>query len=187
MATRQFAEEGFGGVTLRGLAAELGCSPMTPYRYFHNKEEIFDVVRIDCFREFAKRIGDAATQHDHPMERLRRPGQGLHPLRRGGAAALPHHVQLDRPEGSIDPPEHDALGRSWHILLETIQSCIEAGHLEGDPVDLAHYCWFSLHGAVTLHLANRLRWGRSLDDLVEPMLENVYRGSAARPQTEQDR
>ena len=54
-------------------------------------------------------------------------------------------------------------------------------------VKIRHYCWFSLHGAVTLHLADRLRWGRSLDDLVEPMLETLYRGAAARPQTEHDR
>ena len=44
-ATRLFAERGYRGVTLRSLAKELGVSPMTPYRYFENKEELFAMVR----------------------------------------------------------------------------------------------------------------------------------------------
>ncbi len=44
-------------MTLRALAAELGCSPMTPYRYFENKAELFAVVRADAFRRFAAFLG----------------------------------------------------------------------------------------------------------------------------------
>jgi AcrR family transcriptional regulator len=49
-ATRLFAERGYRGVTLRSLAKELGVSPMTPYRYFENKEELFAMVRTEAFR-----------------------------------------------------------------------------------------------------------------------------------------
>ena len=187
VATLRFAEEGFAGVTLRGLAEDLGCSPMTPYRYFANKEEIFDAVRVDAFEVFAERMREAAAGHDDPMDRLRALGRGYVRF----AMDEPHRYrimfQLDRPEGANEEPQQEALGGSWDVLLDTIRRCIDAGYLAGEAVDLAHYCWFSLHGAVTLHLANRLRWGRRLDDLVEPMLENLYRGAAARPQTEHER
>ena len=45
VATLRFAEHGYGGVTLRALAAELGCSPMTPYRYFENKGHALRVFK----------------------------------------------------------------------------------------------------------------------------------------------
>lgn len=184
VATRLFAEEGFAGVTLRGLAAELGCSAMTPYRYFANKEEIFDAVRLDAFRAFGEAIARVAAAHADPMERLRALGRGYVDF----AVREPHRYrimfQLDRAPNAVAPPEEEAQGQSWRVLLDTLRDCIAAGHLAGDPVDLAHYCWLGLHGAVTLHLADRLRWGRSLDDLVPPMLETLYRGAAARPQTE---
>ena len=45
VATGLFAERGYAGVTFRSLAERLGCSAMTPYRYFSNKEEIFAAVR----------------------------------------------------------------------------------------------------------------------------------------------
>jgi len=48
-ATRLFAEQGYQGVTMRALATSLGCSPMTPYRYFENKAEIFEAVRSAAF------------------------------------------------------------------------------------------------------------------------------------------
>lgn len=45
VATRRFAALGYEGVTIRALAAEIGCSPMTPYSYSKAKEEIFAAVR----------------------------------------------------------------------------------------------------------------------------------------------
>ena len=63
-AARLFAENGYEAVTLRAIAAELGCSPMTPYRYFANKEEIFRAVRLAGFEDFGRRIHEAAARHD---------------------------------------------------------------------------------------------------------------------------
>ena len=34
---------------MRGIAQELGCSAMTPYRYFENLEEIISMVRAQAF------------------------------------------------------------------------------------------------------------------------------------------
>ena len=38
VAEKLFAEKGPDAVTMRQLASELGVSPMTPYRYFADKE-----------------------------------------------------------------------------------------------------------------------------------------------------
>ena len=52
-AERLFAERGPDAVTMRQLAAELGVSPMTPYRYFQDKDDILAAVRANGFNRFA--------------------------------------------------------------------------------------------------------------------------------------
>ncbi len=41
---------------MRQLAAELGCSPMTPYRYFKDKDEILAAVRAAAFDRFSEAL-----------------------------------------------------------------------------------------------------------------------------------
>lgn len=69
-AARLFAEHGFEGVTLRALARELNCSPMTPYRYFRDKAEIFSSVRATAFRRFADAQQTAFESSSDPEVRL---------------------------------------------------------------------------------------------------------------------
>ena len=61
-ATRLFAAHGYEGVTMRALAKEIDCSPMTPYRYFANKAEIFDTVRSAAGTRFADAIHSAVKR-----------------------------------------------------------------------------------------------------------------------------
>src|SRR3954467_15223150 len=58
-AERLFAEKGLDGVTMRQLAAELGVSPMTPYRYFRDKEDILATVRANGFTRSAEALEQA--------------------------------------------------------------------------------------------------------------------------------
>src|SRR5512140_85867 len=55
-AERLFAERGPDAVTMRQLAAELGVSPMTPYRYFQDKDDILAAVRTNGFTQFAEAL-----------------------------------------------------------------------------------------------------------------------------------
>ncbi len=71
VATLRFAEHGYGGVTLRALAAELGCSPMTPYRYFENKAAIFEAVRLAALERFDDAQVAASEGIVDPFARLR--------------------------------------------------------------------------------------------------------------------
>src|SRR5579871_2429430 len=60
VAENAFATRGAQGVTMRELAKELGCSAMTPYRYFRDKEDILAMVRAAAFNRFAARLEAAA-------------------------------------------------------------------------------------------------------------------------------
>src|SRR5262245_11514499 len=54
VAEQMFAAHGPDGVTMRQLAAELGVSSMTPYRYFKDKDAILAAVRRRAFERFAE-------------------------------------------------------------------------------------------------------------------------------------
>src|SRR4030095_3397028 len=55
-AEKLFAERGRDAVTMREAAADLGVSPMTPYRYFQDKDDILAAVRTNGFNQFAEAL-----------------------------------------------------------------------------------------------------------------------------------
>lgn len=184
-ATRLFAEHGFKGVTMRSLAAEMGCSPMTPYRYFENKEDIFRQACAAAFDRLGQRCEAVVPEVEDPVERLRALGREYVRFAQAEPHAYRIMFQLEKPVDLGSDPDIDfALRRGWLTVLATCEECVKRGRLEGDPLTLAHIAWLGLHGVVTLHLSSRLNFQRELDDLLEPMLENFIRGSEARPPSE---
>ncbi|MCZ7619785.1 MAG: WHG domain-containing protein [Myxococcota bacterium] len=75
--------------------------------------------------------------------------------------------------------QEEELRRGWLVLRGAMEDGVRAGLLRGDPDELAHLSWISVHGLATLHLAGRLRLGRTIEDLVEPVLDSFFHGSAA--------
>jgi AcrR family transcriptional regulator len=183
VATRRFAEAGYAGVTLRGLAAELGVSPMTPYRYFRNKEEIFQAVRTDAFRRFGVSIEDAARGLRCPIERIKAIGRAYLRFARREPHAYRIMFQLDPPAPDADhePLQHEELRRGWQVLHDAMADGVARGLLRGEPTTLAHLAWIPMHGLVTLHLAEKLQLGAGIEALIEPLLESFFHGHAARP------
>lgn len=182
VATRRFAESGIEGVTLRGLARELGCSAMTPYRYFESKEEIFEAVRVAAFRRFNAQMTEVAGRFPDPIERLRATGRQYVRFAQTEPHAYRIMFQLDQPEHDEETGSHAELEGGWQPLVDTMREAVERGQMYGDPEDLAHCAWVSMHGLVTLHLAGKLKLGRALEELLEPVLDTLVRGAKARPE-----
>ncbi|MEO8701692.1 MAG: TetR/AcrR family transcriptional regulator [Kofleriaceae bacterium] len=186
VATKRFAKHGHAGVTMRALAEDLGCSPMTPYRYFRDKDEILDEVRLAAIEAFVVAQERAFARERAPLRRLRTMARAY------VAYAVDHpdqyrvmfqvEYQADRPP----TPEHVALQlRGWKPMRDTFAEAIERGELAGDPDEVAHICWASLHGLVTLHLAGKLRLGRALDSLVDPVIDHLIAGAASNSRPKQ--
>jgi len=173
VATRLFAEHGYSGVTLRALAAELGCSPMTPYRYFENKEAIFETVRQASFERFADCQTRAAGQAEDPIEQLRCLARAYAKFALDEPSAYRIMFQLDPPEARESYALMGSEHRSWRVMLEVVERAVDSGALSGDSDTLAHLFWSGTHGLVSLHLAGKLRLGRSLDVLLEAFLDGA--------------
>ena len=68
-------ERGPDGLTVRGLAAELGVGPMALYTYFRSKDELLDAVRDQVLRGLANAQADGDWS-----DRLRAIGTNLYRL-----------------------------------------------------------------------------------------------------------
>ena len=179
-ATRLFAEHGYAGVTLRAIASELRCSPMTPYRYFADKEAIFTAVRAAAYARFAAALRAESGSPD-AEERLTALGNAYVQFALNESHAYRIMFELDQTPTIVDPDLLCAEGDSWNELRGAVVYAVEQGVIEGDVDVLAHCYWAALHGLVSLHLAGKLQLGRGLEELVPPMLRAVIDGTRPRP------
>jgi AcrR family transcriptional regulator len=179
VAAHLFAERGYEGLTLRSIAAELGCSPMTPYRYFKDKREIFAAVRAAALREFAAAQEQARLAEDEPVAQLAALGRAYVRFGIEHPEAYRLMFELDQPLPDDFPELREASRAAWLPIRSAVEAVVEVGVLEGDPDVVAHVFWSGVHGIVSLQLAGKLNLGCSIDELVDPMLMTLLRGNLA--------
>ena len=157
VAQKRFAKQGVDGVSMRQLAEALGCSPMTPYRYFRNKEEILAAVRAAAFDRFASALEEAArkTRGD-----LRAGGQAMGEayirFALGDPDAYRLMFDLSHPHPDRYPELVRASARARHMMSAALEALVKAGIFVGDPQLLGYVFWATMHGLVVLHLAGKL-------------------------------
>ena len=158
MAQKRFARQGVDGVSMRQLADALGCSPMTPYRYFRNKDEILAAVRAAAFDRFAAALEEAAR------EDARRSARGRPRARARPTSASPwatptaYRLMFDlaQPHPDRYPELVRASTRARHLMSAALEALVEAGIFAGDAKLLGYVFWATMHGLVVLHLAGKL-------------------------------
>ena len=156
-AERLFVEKGPDAVSMRQLAAELGVSPMTPYRYFKDKEEIFAAVRTVAYDRFAETLEKAqAVEGD-----ARAKGAAMREAYLQFAFDHPQTYKLifdlHQPDAACYPDLQRAAERSHGTMSAYVPGLIELGVVQGDdPEHIGTMFWAATHGVVTLYLAGRL-------------------------------
>lgn len=168
--TALFAERGYQAVTMRAIGREAGCSAMTPYRYFAGgKAEIFAMVKAGAFRAFAEQQEKAASGTHDPLERVWALGRAYVDFGLRNRDAYRVMFQLRRTDDTVYPELAREERRAWLPLRSAVEAAVNEGALAGDAGDLAHLFWAKVHGLVSLHLAGKLKQGRSIDQLVRSM------------------
>ena len=176
VATRRFAQHGYAGVTLRGLAREVGCSPMTPYRYFEDKDAIFAAVRAAAFGRFADACETAAAREREPLARLAALGRAYLRFALDEPHAYRIMFELSQPD-ELDYPElAKQAERARGVKLRAVRAAIEARVITGDPIVVANLLWSGMHGVIVLHLAGKLHERPELEPICEAMMNTLIRG-----------
>lgn len=165
-------------VSLRQLAAAMGVSHTTPYRYFASKEALFMATRALAYTRFAAFLRPRLAAAPDPIARIHVLAQSYfeHAMQRTGEFRL--MFQLGQPRPDAWPSEHRAGLDTWRLVEQTAAGAIDAGCLVGDSAELAHLLWASIHGVVSLALAHRLTIGRSGESLIDPMMDAICRAHA---------
>jgi AcrR family transcriptional regulator len=70
-----YRAEGFGAVSMRRLAREVGCAPMTIYAHFEGKTDILRYLWADVLAEMSGEIQNEMKSIVAPVERLRTAAQ----------------------------------------------------------------------------------------------------------------
>jgi AcrR family transcriptional regulator len=171
-AERLFAQHGTEAVSVRQLAAALGVSAMTPYRYFKDKDAILAAVRARGFDRHAEALERAYAET---------------PLRRRAAAVGAAYVRfaLENPEAYKlmfdirQPNEGDypdlvrAGERSRRTMTRHLRDLIAAGALKGDPDLIGHMFWAALHGPLMLRFAGKLPAAYDAEVLIDALTAAV--------------
>ena len=153
VAEMKFSQQGFQAVTMRDLAAGMGVSSMTPYRYFKDKVEILAAVRTRAFTRLADAM-DAAEAKLSTSDWIQ-PGEAYFEW----AVANRDAYRLM----FIEPPTKDypELGAAMHRARETMAAGwrrLQAqGRFSGNVEEAAHMCWTATHGVLVLELSGMLR------------------------------
>lgn len=159
-AERLFAERGPDAVTMRQLAAELGVSPMTPYRYFQDKGDILAAVRTNGFNQFAEALEAARAGAKSARAKAAAVGDAYVRF----AFEHPHTYKLmfdlNQPVGDSEYPELDAAGQRAHATMSGwVRDQVQAGEMAGDPEQIGAMFWAATHGVVVLEMAGKLPAG----------------------------
>ncbi|WCE02419.1 TetR/AcrR family transcriptional regulator (plasmid) [Streptomyces sp. HUAS 31] len=144
------AEEGPAGLSLRGLARDLGVSHAAPTRHFRDRRALLDALATTGFTEFNLRLREAAQGRGAVEVRLAALGRAYLDF------AVERHALLtlmfaakheDRPGEELHELGHQALQTTSELLAEAQRAGVVRA---GDPVRLAQVAFSTVHGLAVL-------------------------------------
>jgi AcrR family transcriptional regulator len=175
-AERQFATHGLDAVTMRQLAADLGVSPMTPYRYFKDKDAILAAVRARAFNRHAEALeaAYARTIEGDPFAVSAAVGEAY--VRFAFEHPDAYKLMFDTSQPTADDyPELVAAGqRSQATMTRHLEPLFAAGVLKGDPALIGHVYWSAIHGPIMLQFSHVLH-GFTAEQLIGELVAILNR------------
>jgi AcrR family transcriptional regulator len=141
---------------MRQLAQALGVSPMTPYRYFADKDAILAAVRAAAFTRFAEALEAGLAAPGDPVERSRHAGEAYVAFALSQPQAYRLMFDLTQANEQAYPELTAAAARARGHMTDHVEAMIAAGEMSGDAELIGHMFWAILHGSLMLQLSGKL-------------------------------
>jgi AcrR family transcriptional regulator len=175
VAERLFAQHGPEAVTVRQLASELGVSPMTPYRYFKDKDAMLAAVRARAFDRFA--IAMEAARGSSRIDDD--PGGPYVDFALGNPEAYKLMFDVNQPTFTAYPDLVQAMTRARATMSIGVATGVGGTARDGDIELISHVFWSALHGPIMLQLAGLLRPSLDARSIVRESLGALIRSYRA--------
>ena len=173
-ATAIYREQGVEAVSFRKLAESVGLSHTLPYLYFDNKDALLARMRKDGVDRFGVYLRAREQAGEPPKQRLQALILGVLDFVREHPADYQLIFSTQQPPPDRYPELLAARRDLFDHIVEVVAGCVAVGLLEGEPRELTHGFWAALHGLMSLHVANQLVHGYSMDQLVWPMIKQMF-------------
>lgn len=152
-----FAEHGAEAVTIRQLADAVGVSPMTPYRYFKDRDAILAAVRARGFDRHAQALEQAYQDNADDLERRAEAiGEAYVRFALENPEAYRLMFDIRQPNEGDYPELVRAAQRSRRTMTLHVRDLMAAGRMRGDPELIGHLYWAALHGPLMLQFSGML-------------------------------
>jgi AcrR family transcriptional regulator len=175
-AERLFSERGPDAVTMRQLASELGVSPMTPYRYFKDKDDILATVRAGAFDRFAQALEAAYGEPGDARSKGAKVAEAYLDFAFAHPQTYKLMFDLHQPNELNYPDLRRAAERAGRTMSDYVKGLIADGVLAGDPEEIGAMFWAATHGVVLLALAGKLDPERDPRKLASNLSHALSRG-----------
>lgn len=179
-ASRLFAQRGTDGVTMRALAEVMGISPMKPYHYFRDKEEILAAAMTRAFNRFVAALEEADGSEGTARERATAKRQAYIQFALAEPDCYRIMFELPHPETARYPALQEAMDKTRATMRRSLDDLIADGVVEGDRDLLGNVFWCSMHGPVSVYLAGKLDSIEQLESIVDVAMKGLLLG--LRPQ-----
>lgn len=176
-ARAEFAEKGFNGARVDGIAARSGLNKQLVYYYFGSKDDLYRVTLEEAYTEIRLREKDLDLRSLPPQDAIVR----LIDFSLSYLARHREFIRMLADENALGGPhvkDSDAFQRTNSPLIEMIGATLREGEAQGvfrkgiDPLDL----YISIAGMTFFYFANGVTmsaiFGR---DLSTPEALSVYR------------
>lgn len=156
-AGRLLAEYGPQALTVRRVAAEVGCSTTVLYTMFGGKGGLADALYREGFERLTRRLEEAEKAHDATGDPVARAAALAIAYRESALADRNYYdVMFGRAIPGYEPSQESlaVADASLGMLAKAVREAMDAGVLvDGDAGAVAEVLWAAAHGVVSLELA----------------------------------
>ena len=181
-AERLFAEHGTEAVTIRQLAAAVEVSPMTPYRYFKDKDAILAAVRARAFDRHADAL-EAAFRDARPGGQTEALGAAYVRFALENPEAYKLMFDIHQPSAGDYPDLVRAGARSHATMTLNLKGAIVSEGVGQDPDLVGHMFWAALHGPLMLQLSGMLPADYDATTIIRALTRTLTAGLGRPDQT----
>ncbi len=168
-------DEGYAQVSMRKIAAAVGCTPTSIYLYFDSKDALFHSLVEEGMGRLHEQLAVVVERHADPEEQFCRLCRsylefGLENPEFYEIMFLLHPEQLQR-----FPTDKYRKARRNLQLFADILTEVRGTEPDFDPLLGATVVWSLLHGAISLQLAKRVDARLATSDFIDQVVEHAVR------------